>query len=131
MSGNQGWYRGIDNPVPCRGRDFLLAGGAARRLTGERCLEVSDGPGGPTTQRPGAAPRRGPAQRGRPRLRVAAGPRGVGPVRLPRRGGAAALSPPDRLPAAPRRSEEHTSELQSPMYLVCRLLLEKKNKQNT
>src|SRR5437764_15343581 len=31
-------------------------------------------------------------------------------------------------PAAQRRrSEEHTSELQSPMYLVCRLLLEKKN----
>src|SRR5437762_4471605 len=28
----------------------------------------------------------------------------------------------------PTRSEEHTSELQSPMYLVCRLLLEKKNK---
>src|SRR5437764_4012098 len=28
------------------------------------------------------------------------------------------------------RSEEHTSELQSPMYLVCRLLLEKKNKRN-
>src|SRR5437879_10775423 len=28
------------------------------------------------------------------------------------------------------RSEEHTSELQSPMYLVCRLLLEKKKKQN-
>src|SRR5437879_8566369 len=26
----------------------------------------------------------------------------------------------------PVRSEEHTSELQSPMYLVCRLLLEKK-----
>src|SRR5437879_2221850 len=33
-----------------------------------------------------------------------------------------------RIPAAfapPTRSEEHTSELQSPMYLVCRLLLEK------
>src|SRR5437763_7097086 len=30
-----------------------------------------------------------------------------------------------------RRSEEHTSELQSPMYLVCRLLLEKKNATNT
>src|SRR5437879_10385929 len=30
-----------------------------------------------------------------------------------------------------RRSEEHTSELQSPMYLVCRLLLEnKKTKYN-
>src|SRR5437879_9216441 len=26
-----------------------------------------------------------------------------------------------------KRSEEHTSELQSPMYLVCRLLLEKQN----
>src|SRR5437762_9333932 len=26
------------------------------------------------------------------------------------------------------RSEEHTSELQSPMYLVCRLLLEKKKR---
>src|SRR3712207_9325664 len=31
-------------------------------------------------------------------------------------------------PHAPRRrSEEHTSELQSRQYLVCRLLLEKKN----
>src|SRR5437762_10265941 len=30
--------------------------------------------------------------------------------------------------AARSRSEEHTSELQSPMYLVCRLLLEKKKK---
>src|SRR5256885_16768656 len=29
---------------------------------------------------------------------------------------------------APGRSEEHTSELQSPCNLVCRLLLEKKNK---
>src|SRR5437763_8253804 len=29
-----------------------------------------------------------------------------------------------------RRSEEHTSELQSPMYLVCRLLLEKKKNYN-
>src|SRR3712207_9015621 len=31
----------------------------------------------------------------------------------------------DRAPATPR-SEEHTSELQSRQYLVCRLLLEKK-----
>src|SRR5437879_11290820 len=29
-------------------------------------------------------------------------------------------------PTGIARSEEHTSELQSPMYLVCRLLLEKK-----
>src|SRR2546426_2392959 len=31
--------------------------------------------------------------------------------------------------ATARRSEEHTSELQSPCNLVCRLLLEKKKKQ--
>src|SRR2546423_2071184 len=30
-----------------------------------------------------------------------------------------------------QRSEEHTSELQSLAYLVCRLLLEKKKKTNT
>src|SRR2546429_5496314 len=41
-----------------------------------------------------------------------------------------------RLPRArlyssdPRRSEEHTSELQSRLHLVCRLLLEKKKKIN-
>src|SRR3712207_8916600 len=40
-----------------------------------------------------------------------------------------------RLRALPRvvpadRSEEHTSELQSRQYLVCRLLLEKKNKKH-
>src|SRR5690348_17679422 len=29
------------------------------------------------------------------------------------------------------RSEEHTSELQSPVQLVCRLLLEKKNRRGT
>src|SRR5256885_9858389 len=33
-----------------------------------------------------------------------------------------------RPPASPPRSEEHTSELQSPCNLVCRLLLEKKKK---
>src|SRR5437763_12497129 len=33
-----------------------------------------------------------------------------------------------RRAACQPRSEEHTSELQSPMYLVCRLLLEKKKK---
>src|SRR5947209_14607267 len=32
----------------------------------------------------------------------------------------------DREPASRQRSEEHTSELQSRQYLVCRLLLEKK-----
>src|SRR3712207_7755584 len=55
--------------------------------------------------------------------------RAVTPVRrrsCRRHGGtgsaAAAPSP------APSRSEEHTSELQSRQYLVCRLLLEKKKK---
>src|SRR5690348_17769246 len=40
----------------------------------------------------------------------------------------------EMLPLAPSatvtRSEEHTSELQSPVHLVCRLLLEKKKKQH-
>src|SRR5207244_5690901 len=35
------------------------------------------------------------------------------------------------LPLHAQRSEEHTSELQSPDHLVCRLLLEKKNKYHT
>src|SRR5438876_7222702 len=37
----------------------------------------------------------------------------------------ARLTPTD---CSPSRSEEHTSELQSPVHLVCRLLLEKKKK---
>src|SRR5690348_18148430 len=36
--------------------------------------------------------------------------------------------PPAAGSAASARSEEHTSELQSPVHLVCRLLLEKKKK---
>src|SRR2546425_9389840 len=35
-----------------------------------------------------------------------------------------------RDPSQPDRSEEHTSELQSLAYLVCRLLLEKKKKRD-
>src|SRR3712207_8435921 len=46
--------------------------------------------------------------------------------------GAGLLPPPSSAGTACRvarpRSEEHTSELQSRQYLVCRLLLEKKNK---
>src|SRR3712207_7146917 len=56
----------------------------------------------------------------RPRLsqlRVGAGVREVHLLGRP--------APADR---AGRRSEEHTSELQSRQYLVCRLLLEKKKK---
>src|SRR2546425_2152546 len=53
--------------------------------------------------------RRSPLRRGRFRTIAGAG------------GGNCAKSP-----SAERRSEEHTSELQSLAYLVCRLLLEKK-----
>src|SRR5437762_10031391 len=41
---------------------------------------------------------------------------------------AANVGPTFAEPFCAGRSEEHTSELQSPMYLVCRLLLEKKKK---
>src|SRR3712207_8612687 len=50
-----------------------------------------------------------------------------------REDGAQRLVAAHQLPEAPgqrphvQRSEEHTSELQSRQYLVCRLLLEKKN----
>src|SRR3712207_8383517 len=43
----------------------------------------------------------------------------------------AALAALGTLLAAPARSEEHTSELQSRQYLVCRLLLEKKRRKTT
>src|SRR5437763_16442413 len=48
------------------------------------------------------------------------------PILRPSPGAARPPSPTGR-----GRSEEHTSELQSPMYLVCRLLLEKKKKKKT
>src|SRR5207249_11704820 len=66
-----------------------------------------------------------PDRGGRPRRR------GRHPIRLQPRAAARrgirvdlARAPPP----APQRSEEHTSELQSRFDLVCRLLLEKKNK---
>src|SRR2546426_5915000 len=42
-----------------------------------------------------------------------------------------AVAPRQRVFVRNERSEEHTSELQSPCNLVCRLLLEKKKKQRT
>src|SRR3989441_3220427 len=41
-----------------------------------------------------------------------------------------AIARPARRAASRSRSEEHTSELQSLAYLVCRLLLEKKKKEH-
>src|SRR4030066_2574385 len=55
----------------------------------------------------------------------------ISPTLDPARAGQCAGVPPT---AGDRRSEEHTSELQSHLNLVCRLLLEKtkkKNQQNT
>src|SRR2546425_3760764 len=41
------------------------------------------------------------------------------------------IEPRPRMALLPKRSEEHTSELQSLAYLVCRLLLEKKKKKKS
>src|SRR3989442_11140342 len=61
--------------------------------------------------------------------RVAVGD--VGGERLPGERGAPAPHPQtERRGALDLRSEEHTSELQSRPHLVCRLLLEKKKKNN-
>src|SRR5258708_35547346 len=58
-----------------------------------------------------------------------------GPARVSRRqpGGGGGLSTLLHAGARrpPARSEEHTSELQSPDHLVCRLLLEKKKKKHS
>src|SRR5438876_8440720 len=61
---------------------------------------------------PGAPPEYGPLGCSPPVLRAPGGPPAGGAAPGPCR----------------TRSEEHTSELQSPVHLVCRLLLEKKKK---
>src|SRR4051794_41635583 len=58
-------------------------------------------------------------------LPSAAGSRTSPPSTTPCGSGARAI----RTTCLPPRSEEHTSELQSPVHLVCRLLLEKKKKE--
>src|SRR4051794_41577198 len=49
---------------------------------------------------------------------------------LGQRGHAGGVSPGVGI-TPPARSEEHTSELQSPVHLVCRLLLEKKKRHDS
>src|SRR5258708_31716372 len=61
---------------------------------------------------------RADAERARGQLRGLQQPRPRHPGRLEEEGGGVGI----------HRSEEHTSELQSPDHLVCRLLLEKKKK---
>src|SRR3712207_8206150 len=72
------------------------------------------------------AARDGRAVRRRPRRRLLRHDAGA-PGRARSRG----RPPPDLGAAGGARSEEHTSELQSRQYLVCRLLLEKKKKNRT
>src|SRR5438034_9595621 len=65
--------------------------------------------------------------RGRSRLRAGRAAAAHRPRRGGDRGAGGARGARDGRPGAPlRRSEEHTSELQSHSDLVCRLLLEKK-----
>src|SRR3712207_7532761 len=79
---------------------------------------------GPADQRAGLPPEPGGAAE-----RAGAGLLAAVPVDPDRAGPREPAGRDDRdVPGAPRaRSEEHTSELQSRQYLVCRLLLEKKN----
>src|SRR2546426_9041561 len=63
-----------------------------------------------------------------PRLGVRRGTNRAGARAHPRHGVRVGPDPAHRAHADTVRSEEHTSELQSPCNLVCRLLLEKKKK---
>src|SRR5437763_7981979 len=119
------WRRGLRQDAPRHG----ISGARRARIRRARHLHVVRGdnrrPGGKRAVawlRPAAAERpSAPAARLRTaRARQADGERGIRPRGV--------VFPALRQLVA--RSEEHTSELQSPMYLVCRLLLEKK-KNNT
>src|SRR3712207_8448624 len=77
-----------------------------------------------TTSPSDGGPRKGPRRVCRGSL-----PSTIGPVVTPARGAPSDCWMRCAISGC-RRSEEHTSELQSRQYLVCRLLLEKKNKMN-
>src|SRR2546425_8805393 len=101
-------------------RSSALASGPRPRA-GERRRRRPRGPARACEQ---GSEGHGPGSRRRPRARAAE------PRRVSRRasiyGRLATVA--DRRRAPGGRSEEHTSELQSLAYLVCRLLLEKKKK---
>src|SRR3712207_7131529 len=67
--------------------------------------------------------------RSRHRAHAAVPARDHHPERHAGAGGPRPVARPARTRQGAFRSEEHTSELQSRQYLVCRLLLEKKKKQ--
>src|SRR2546426_8708676 len=103
--------RGLRAPPPGRGRPEPSRGLRGRVRAGDRAGGAGRGPraGSAVARLAGARALESPARRRRL-------------VQLRRRAGA---GHPD---GAAGRSEEHTSELQSPCNLVCRLLLEKKKK---
>src|SRR2546425_12570852 len=120
-----GWLRDRSElQAPVRGRASDVPGPGDRRscvarrraLVGRVPGSQSEGadPGGPPQQLRRADRRRARAGGPRESQRCSIGP--VPVVRLQRRR------------VEEQRSEEHTSELQSLAYLVCRLLLEKKKK---
>src|SRR3989454_8298806 len=97
----------------------------ARRVLRERAQAVQE------AVREGRAPvgvQEATALREAQRPAQAEGPRRPQESQASRTDGRLAVTLLDVPPALPSRSEEHTSELQSPCNLVCRLLLEKKKK---
>src|SRR4051794_4734331 len=133
LRGGSPWlaFRGI--PAPFRGLFNIVGSGAAERQP--NALSVLDGWSGlPANLRPPvrttnlggygydldsetSPPALAAAQAHLGHLAASGDPRGWDE--------AGELTPAS---SQPRRSEEHTSELQSPVHLVCRLLLEKKKK---
>src|SRR2546422_5258756 len=111
-------------------RTSARGGGLSRRARSASSTWVPTSPAPPVT--------RTVTRERRVERRTAARPRGLrARRRAPSRqlglrgarwqGRSSGRAPTHRHPAA-RRSEEHTSELQSRLHLVCRLLLEKKKK---
>src|SRR2546425_5867303 len=88
--------------------------GSSQRLTSVTCTPTTSVPSGGAAHAGASAARRARTTSPSSRLR--------------RPGGSGAGERIDVLHALGQRSEEHTSELQSLAYLVCRLLLEKKKK---
>src|SRR5205807_9134121 len=105
--------------------DVVIRGPFGRQIVVPSPNDVHIGPRNvmvnPTTTAP---PGLLPGETIEPPLAVGPAPTAFAPV-------VAAPQPPNPGPlSAADRSEEHTSELQSPCNLVCRLLLEKKKKNN-
>src|SRR5574337_585674 len=104
---------------------------APAALISRMVLPAMDDLARPVPRRPATDAGAGEARRlrGPGRAPIAIAPVPVGPG-----SGVWSVRSRSHLPLAPRgplaatRSEEHTSELQSPLNLVCRLLLEKKKK---